>query len=228
MAKLKFGYGWAVKWVLAAILIAAGILMMIFSEEIVFAATGIAVILFSLLRVVPLLKTLKKEVLRTINLIEIIFDTILGILVLYAVFSGKISDNSSNWSDIYGYLLTFFLLSRGVIYFVSLYYFEEKSEAVKFWTHLAFVAIGPVILTLTLTGKDIINALSWMLLFIAVGGGLYLGYDGYGGYRKYREQSKKLNADKKPEKSIKKDPKVEKELPKPLEDEVKEEETYVN
>ncbi len=226
MAKTKFGYGWVVKWALAAILLAAGILMKIYEAQVVYAATGFGVIIFSILRVVPLMKTLNKEVLRTINLIEIIFETILGGVMLYAVFAGKVSDSSTNqtWISLYGYLLTFFLLARGVIYFVSLYYFGEKSESMKFWMHLIFVALGPAILTLTILNKDIIVTLGWLVLFITLGGALYLGYDGYGGYRKYREKSKKLNTEKQPEK----DPKIEKELPKHIEDEVKQDETYVN
>ncbi|XMB71493.1 hypothetical protein RJI07_05095 [Mycoplasmatota bacterium WC30] len=224
MAKQKFGYGWVIKWVLAAILIAAGILMKIYDEEIVYATTGLAIVIFSLLRVVPLMKTLKKEVLRTINLIEIIFDTILGGLMLFVVFSGKLDVAGSIWVGLYGYMLTFFFLVRGIIYFVSLYYFEEKTEAIKFWFHLICIALGPVILTLTILDKDIITTLGWMILFIAIGGGGYLGYDGFGGYKKYREKSKALNSKKQAEAK----PIVEKEVPQPIRDEVEEKETYVN
>ena len=223
MEKRKFGYGWVIKWILAAILIAAGILMKIYDEEIVYATTGLAIVIFSLLRVVPLMKSLNKEVLRTINLIEVIFDTILGGVMLFVVFSGKLQTQGV-WTDLYGYMLTFFLLARGIIYFVSLYYFDEKTEPIKFWFHLICIALGSAILTLSFMGQDIIPALGWMILFISVGGGVYLGYDGFGGYKKYREKSKALNT----KKEAKKDPKVEKELPKPVQDEVKEEETYIN
>jgi len=222
MAKSKFGYGWALKWLLAAILLAAGILMKIYQSDVVYATTGIAVVLFSILRVVPLMKTLKKEVLRTINLIEIIFEFIMGGIMIFVVFSGNSSDIF--WVTMCGYLLTFFLLARGIIYFVSLYYFGEKSESMKFWVHLLFVGLGPVILTLTILNKDIISTLGWVILLLAIGGGAYLGYDGYGGYRKYRETSKKLNTEKQP---VKEAP-VEKETPKPVVDEVKEEESYIN
>ncbi len=226
MGKLKFGYGWAVKWILAALLIAAGILMLLNSGVVVYATTGLAVILFSALRVVPLMKTLKKEVLRTMNLIEIIFDFIIGGVMVFVAFSGKWSDNF--WIAMYGYLLAFFLLSRSVIYLVSMYYFDEKTEATKFWMHLIFFALGPVVLTLTIlknsTGVDIISLLIWALFIFALGGAVYLGYDGYGGYKKYRETSKKLNTEKQPPKEAP----VEKEIPKPVADEVKQDETYVN
>jgi len=226
MAKINFGYGWVIKWVLAALLIAAGVLMLLNSGVVVYATTGLAVIIFSALRVVPLMKTLKKEVLRTMNLIEIIFDFIIGGVMVFVAFSGNWSDPF--WIAMYGYILAFFLLSRSVIYLVSLYYFGEKTEATKFWTHLIFFALGPVVLTLTIlrnsTGVDIINLLIWALFIFALGGAAYLGYDGYGGYKKYREQSKRLNTEKKPEKEAP----VEKETPKPIVDEVKEDESYIN
>ena len=235
MAKRKFDYGWAIKWVLAAILIATGILTKIYEQSIVYATTGVAVVIFSIFRVGPLMKTLKKEALRTMNLIEIIFEFLIGGLMTYVGFF--ISQPIPQfWLDMYGYMLTFFLLARGVIYFVSLYYFAEKTEPIKFWVHLLFVAVGPVVLTLTIVqGNTIISTLGWLLLFLALGGAVYLGFDGYGGYKKYRETSKQLNSEKQP----KKEHAVEKEVPKPIEDEVKEvpkpnqekekeEETYVS
>jgi len=223
MAKPKYGYGWVIKWALAAVILAVGILSKIYQEDIVYAATGLAVVIFSVFRVYPLMKTLKTEVLRTINLIEIIFEFIIGGLMVYVAFSGK--SDQGIWAALYGYMLTFFLLARGIIYFVSLYYFDEKSESAKFWMHMFFVGIGPVILTLTLQGNGtIISTLGWLLLVIAIGGGIYLGFDGYGGYRKYREYSKSINQPKTKEKNKE----VEKELPKPIEDEVEQPETYIS
>ena len=216
MGKLKFGYGWLIKFILAAILIAAGILMKIYEVEVVYASTGIGIVMFSLLRVVPLMKTLKKEVLRTVNLIEIIFDTIMGGLMIYIAFSGNANDPF--WITVYGYLLAVFFYARALIYFISLYYMGEKSEANKFWFHIVCMTMGPVIFVLTLMKQDIITTLGWMVLFISVAGGAYLGYDGYGGYRKYRESSKALNEEtSKTKKTI-----IEKELPRPIAEEKEE------
>ena len=224
MTKIKFGYGWLLKWILAAILIASGILMRIYDQTVVYAVTGIAIIIFSLFRVYPLLKTLKKEVLRTINLFEILLDLVIGAFMLYVVFSGKITTTNTVWTGLYGYMLVAFFLIRGLIYFISLYYFGEKSESMKFWFHIVCLLLAPAILVLTILDKDIIHTLGWIILFISVSGGVYLGFDGYGGYRKYRETSKGLNENKKVEKS----PAVEKELPKSTPEVEKENETYVN
>lgn len=215
-------YGWALKWLLAAILIATGIVMRVFDNYIVYLTTGIAIVIYSVFRVVPLMKTLKKEVLRTINLFEIVFDILLGALMLYVVFSN--STTNQFWISFYGYLLVFFLLSRGMIYFISMYYFGEKSEALKFWFHIACMLLAPAVLVLTILNIDILHTLGWVLLFVSFGGAAYLGYDGYGGYKKYRQSSKDLNEEKKEVKNKE----VEKELPKPQPEEEKQEETYIS
>ncbi len=222
MNKPKFGYGWLVKWILAAILLAAGILMKIYEVDVVYATTGIAIVMFSLLRVVPLMKTLKKEVLRTINLIEIIFDTIMGGVMIYVVATQKSSDPF--WIGLYGYLLAVFFYARGLIYMISLYFFAEKTEPLKFWFHIICITLGPVIFTLTLLDRNIISTLGWIVLFISVGGGIYLGYDGYGGYRKYRESSKSLNESKR----VQPTPNIDKELPKEIQEEPEKKQPYAS
>jgi hypothetical protein len=215
MEKQKFYYGWLIKFILAAILLAAGILMKIYDVEVVYAATGIGIVIFSLVRVVPLMKSLHKEVLRTINLLEIIFDTIMGGIMIWVVFSGN--SGQAFWRAIYGYLLVVFFYVRGLIYFISAHFFDEKSEGMKFWFHIFCITIAPALLVLTILraadgADDIISTLGWLVLFISVVGGAYLGYDGYGGYRKYRESSKRLNEGKT---IVKQSPPVEKEIPRP-------------
>lgn len=226
MAKQKFNYGWIVKWVLAALLLAIGIISKVFETRIVYATTGLAVVIFSIFRVVPLFKTLNREGLRTINIVEIIFDFIVGGIMVYVAF-GAGDPVPAIWVTLYGYMLAFFMLARGVVYFVSLYYFEEKTEQAKFWTHLIFIVLGTIVATITVVGvngNDIISILGWILLIFSLGGAVYLIIDGLGGYRKYREKSKALNEAKR--KEVK--PDVEKELPQPIQDEVEEKETYIS
>lgn len=219
--KKIFDYGWLIKWILAAILMAGGILAKLYELEVVYATTGIAIVLFSILRIYPLMKTLKKEVLRTINLFEIFLDVVVGALMIFVVFSGR--SNDAFWKGLYGYLIAFFFYVRGFIYFISMYFFQEKSEAMKFWFHLIALSLGSALLVLAIFGQDILSFLGWIVLFISVAGGVYLGYDGYGGYRIYRQNSKTLQ-----EQKAKKAP-VEKELPKPQpQPEEQKKETYIN
>lgn len=225
MNKPKFGYGWLIKWILAAILIAAGILIKIYDVEVVYATTGIAIVIFSLVRVVPLMKTLKKEVLRTINLIEIIFDTIMGGLMIFVVFSGKSTD--AFWIGLYGYLIAVFFYVRGFIYFTSMYFFGEKTEPMKFWFHMVCITLGSVLAVLAIMNINIMHTLGWIVLFIAVAGGLYLVWDGFGGYRKYREVSKALNEEKR-RAEAEKQPIVDKPVEQPKVEEPKEKEVPIS
>ncbi len=45
MNKAKYGYGWVLKFVLAAILLGVGIYM-VFADEVVYAITGVTIVIF--------------------------------------------------------------------------------------------------------------------------------------------------------------------------------------
>ena len=68
MKKLNQSYSWVLKFTLAAILVGVGVYI-VFAPEVVYTITGMGIIIFSIFRVVPLLKSLNKEFLRTMNLI---------------------------------------------------------------------------------------------------------------------------------------------------------------
>jgi hypothetical protein len=221
MSKLKYGYGWALKFLLAAILVGIGIYMF-FASEVVYTITGVAIVIFSIFRVVPLMKSLNKEVLRTINLIEIIFDTLIGVLMVYIALTRNLEDEAI-WGLVYRYALAFFFYIRALVYFNSVVFFGEKTEVPKFWIHIILLTIGAIIAVLP---EFDYGSVALFLLFISIVGAGYLGYDGYGGYKKYREYSKDLNMAKEKEKT--KDQGIEKELPRPIVDEKEEKRPYVN
>lgn|SRR5690554_90678 len=187
----KYGYGWVLKFVLAAILLGVGIYMF-FAEEVVYLITGIAIIIFSLFRVVPLMKTLKKEVLRTINLLEIIFDVIVGAILVYASASGKVQ-GSDTWALVYRFALAFFFYTRALVFFNSVVFFEEKTEIPKFWAHIVSITVGTVIATWDGFSHETVAILIMIIAFLGTG---YLGYDGYKGYKNYRNFQLELNDSK--------------------------------
>lgn len=202
MAKAKYGYGWLLKFVLAALLLGVGIYMAI-DREVVFVITGIAILIFSLLRVVPLVKSLNKEILRTINIVEILLDTILGVLMLYIAFAKSDELDQQPWAAIYRYSLVFVFYVRGLVYFNSVVFLGEKTEIPKFWFHILSLTIAVAIAVY----KDFdANTVGLILLIIAFIGAAYLGYDGFNGYRKYREFQLELNGGK----TKKKDKRIEK------------------
>jgi len=142
--------------------------------------------------------------------------------MIYAGFTQ--SDNgqlTAPWSGLYRWFLAFFFYMRGLVFFVSTTFFDEKTEVPKFIFHVIALTLGAIF---AVWADFEAKTLGWIFMFVSIGGALYLSFDGYGGYRKYREYSKSINT---PKEKVK-DPKVEKELPKPMENEVEQEETYIS
>ena len=232
MAKAKYGYGWLIKWIVAAILLGVGIYLSI-DTKVVYTITGIAIAIYSLFRVYPLMKTLNKEVLRTINLIEILLGVVLGAVMIYAGVKGLDSDNAATWEKLFRWFLAFFFYVRGVVFFVSTTFFGEKTEVPKFIFHIIALSLGALLI---MWNEFEAQTLAFLFLFISIASAAYLGYDGYGGYSKYRKYQKILNQDKEKEAKIKvdkelpkEDPQKEKDLPEqPQKEEEKQEETYIS
>ncbi|QWB95251.1 hypothetical protein KHQ89_04575 [Mycoplasmatota bacterium] len=224
MGKNKFGYGWLLKFILAAILLGVGIYMY-FADQVVYAITGIAIIVFSLLRVVPLVKSLNKEVLRTLNIIEIIFDVLIGTLITYIAFAkGDVLDSEPIWAAVYRYALVVFFYGRALVYFNSVVFFGEKTEVPKFWAHIVIISVGAMIAVSADFNYEVVGLI---FLIISLIGAIYLGYDGYGGYKIYREKSLALNEGK--EASVENEKPKDKQKKKPVIEEPEEEKRpYVN
>jgi hypothetical protein len=220
MSNARYGYGWVLKFVLAAILLGVGIYM-VFADEVVYAITGVTIIIFSLFRVYPLLKSLNKEILRTLNLFEVVFDTLIGIMMIYiALTYGDTLSSQALWSQVYRFSLVFFFYARGLIFFNSVVFLGEKTEVPKFWIHIAVISLGAIIAVYPDFNYEIVGI---FFLIIALIGAGYLGYDGYGGYKKYRQFSKELND------GVQKPKKKDKEAPRPsIEEPEEEKRPYVN
>ena len=155
------------------------------------------------------MKSLNKEVLRTINLFEIFFDTIIGIGMIYIVLSNRDLQNEQIWRDIYRFSLAFFFYARGLVFFNSVVFFNEKTEIPKFWFHIIALSLGAIIAVLPNFDS---NTVGLFLLLISLVGASYLGADGYGGYKKYRDYQKNLNAEKDKVKELN----IDKEAPQPV------------
>ncbi len=220
---MKFGYGWLLKFILAAILVGVGIYMAI-DDKVVYVISGIAIVVFSLYRVYPLVKTLKKEVLRTINLIEIVLDTIIGGLLIYLAVTNKVEPGSI-WESLYRYFLAFFFFARAAVFFTSTTFFEEKTEIVKFVSHfLAIVLASYIIFNKNFDAKIV----GYFFLVISLIGGIYLGYDGFRGYTHYRKLQLELNEGKPKVKKERKQKEIEQEKETILDKPEEEERPYIN
>jgi hypothetical protein len=213
MKKLFTDYGWLVKFIGAALLIAFGLVVKFIpeSETFITILAGFIIIISSLFRVIPLMKTLHREALRTINLIEIIANVLVGGFLLYWGFSGQAS-----LGNFFGYLIGALLYVRGLIFFASAVLLGEKSEQPKFWFHLSVITLAVYMIT-----KGNINpgTFAWLILFVSIGIGAYLAFDGGGGYKRYRyEVAQRKATEVVKVKPVMESPTVEKKEEVPLED----------
>lgn len=206
----RASYSWLLKWVLAAILIAVGATMF-FNDTFVYLTTGIGIVIFSVFRLYPLFKSLNKEILRTLNIVEIVLSVIIGGLMIYVGVVAIQNQNSIGefWAAFYRYGLAFVFIVRTIVFLYSVVFLEEKTEQIKFWTHLGVFAIGSMLIIYDDFNHEWV---AWLLLLISCFGGAYLIYDGTKGYGKYREYSRFIQETKQ-EKSKEKDKQID--LPAP-------------
>ena len=177
-------YGWLLKVTGAALVLGLAIFLEISDdgEDIVSIFIGFAIVMYSVIRLVPFVKTQKSDLIKTINIIEITIDFAIGLaLILIPLL---LEDGFGN-SKLFGYFLGSYLLLRGIVHFYSVSSHHEKNDLPLFIFHIAAIMVGTILFYET--AFDLAILIHIILVLSVVSGG-YLGYDGYNGYNTYRHQ----------------------------------------
>lgn len=182
--KLFKSYGWLLKATAAAFILGLAIFLEISKdgEMIVSIFIGFAIVMYSLIRLVPFVKTQKSDLIKTINIIEITIDFAIGLaLVLVPL----LITGGFGSSDLFRYLLGTYLVLRGIVHFYSVSSHHEKNDIALFLFHIAALMVGTI-----LFWEPAINLviLIHIILVLSIISGGYLGYDSYNGYNSYRRQ----------------------------------------
>jgi len=178
-------YGWTIKIVGAALLLALAIFLK-FGDGvgIVLPFTGGIIIIYSIIRLVPFVKTQKDDLIKTINIIEITVDVFIGlVLVVVEVF------DLFDLGAVFGYLLGIFFMLRGAVHFFGVSKGVEKSDIPIYIFHIGALILGSFIFFYEFGNGGFTPAILviFMIIFSA-GSCAYLSYDGYKGYSNYRHQ----------------------------------------
>jgi uncharacterized membrane protein HdeD (DUF308 family) len=177
-------YGWSLKIVAAAILLALAVYL-IFNLEtgeiIISVFMGAIIIIYSAIRLVPFIKTQGSELVKTVNIIEITVSVLVGLILIIIPTATEIDINV-----IFSYLIGGYLMVRGTVHFFSVSLHKEKSDAPLFIFHILALTVGSYIFTTW--GNFDLAIILWIILIFSVGTSGYLSYDGYKGYRTYRFQ----------------------------------------
>ncbi|MCF7926176.1 MAG: hypothetical protein K9L74_01180 [Candidatus Izimaplasma sp.] len=171
-------YSWVIKFVGAALLIVLAAYLEFFNgESIVIPFVGAIIVLTSFFRLVPYIKTQSNDLVKTINVVEITIDTILGLtLIIYTIAVG-------NLEEVFGYILGVYLMLRGSVHFFSISTKDEESDYVLYFYHIAALIIGSYVF---FSGNFTPGILIHIILVFSIVTGVYLTYDGYNGYKLYR------------------------------------------
>lgn len=177
-------YGWALKLVAAAILLALAIFLLIqrdTGELIISVFMGSIIIIYSIVRLVPFIKTQGSELVKTVNIIEITISVIVGLILILVPTLTELE-----LDGFFSYLIGGYLMIRGTVHFFGVSLHKEKSDAPLFIFHILTLVVGSYIFTTW--GSFEISIILWIILVFSGGTSIFLSYDGYKGYKAYRYQ----------------------------------------
>ena len=174
-------YGFWAKILAAALLITLGIWLIIdvstgekFATFIVLMFTGLVAGVFAVIRLIPLIRTLKTGRGRITCIVEIAIHLALSVAMIFAAVV-KISKENSELADFvykyYRFFIAVFFYTRVVSYFMCVVLFKEETDKIKFWVHIGLLSLTCLICAVSFEGRTI----AWII----VEGGM-----GYNRYRK--------------------------------------------
>ena len=192
-------YKFIVKLIAFGILVAFGIMILIFKDNAtgaIYLITGIIASFSALFRIYPLMKTLKTHRARLVSLIEIICDCVVGVYLVIAAFVlwGQVNSydfqlyGDYNWFNdfnfkAYKYILIALLGSRSIIYYYQTYICKEDSTKVLFYLHTGINITAIVLGCIQFESKDVPLILA-ILAFISAA---VIGGEAGGGYYRYKK-----------------------------------------
>ncbi|MDE7264080.1 MAG: hypothetical protein K2N64_05420 [Anaeroplasmataceae bacterium] len=200
----KTYYFW-VKIFAAALLLALGVWLIVdmntgekFAIFLVLLFSGLVAGIFAVIRVIPLMRTLKTGKGRLTCIIEIAIHIGLAVAMIFAAIA-KVTNEDSQFSDFvykyYRFAIALFLYTRVVSYFVCSVLCKEETDKIKFWVHIGLLTLTCILCAIPLNGKTI----AWCIAVLALCCALFLVVEGGMGYNRYRMTISKEREEKKQE-----------------------------
>lgn len=201
-------YKFWIQAISAAILLIIGIWGIIdrdFLVPIVVGVTAAAILIFAVIRFIPLMKTLQTTRSRFLTIGEIAINILVGILLFYGsimIFKDADEGFGKFMTNYYKYFLGGILYIRGLCYFICTVLFKEETDQIKFWSHIGFLTLG--VLVCAIDGVSA-TSLAFVIAIFALLGAATLIVDAgfnYGKYRKYISANREKQKAKEEESSI--------------------------
>jgi len=177
MKNLFKKYLFVFEFLAVAILLTVGIYLLI-EPRLFLYIVGLALIIFGLYRVFPLVKTTKDNLMKIILTFEVILNIIAGIILFLEGRKGNdYNKNLLRW--IIGGV--FYL--RGFLYFFGTVLRKESTDYIKFFTSIAIFTLGTGMLFKNFLNDEI---MSYIFLVVCILTSIFLSISGIGHYKNYR------------------------------------------
>ncbi len=217
-------YRFAFVGVACVFLIVFAIVMMFqktFAETLIYYLTGGLILIFGLVRFVPMVRYLFDKRRLVMNVIEIFSNILIAVAILYmATTYGNEGVNLTVYNWIYKITVSLVLLARGVIFMAEGIYCEGETEKLKFTIHILFIMSASAIL---MPDFQIVYV-RYLLIALGFLAGAYCGIDTYFSFNRYR----RLYINKEKEEEYNKEVENEKTKEVPVPQPEQREEVYVN
>ncbi len=148
--------------------------------------TGLVIIVFGLIRIVPLIKTQKSGTSKMVIVGEIIIDFLIGAFLFYGAFKVQQGENSGIGlfvAKYYRYFLGAVLYLKGVFYFIITSLLAEKTNKFEFWVHILIMTVGVFVFAMNFDASNLAIFIAILCLLSGVAAGLTSG----GSYYIYRK-----------------------------------------
>lgn len=183
MKKTFQKYVWLFEWIAAAFIIAVGAVVG-FVDGVVLGATGIALVLIAMLRIVPLYRTLNDKLMKWINAVEIIVNIAIGGILIYVAIDAWNNNKVLELGNLFSYLLGAILYVRGIVFFIGTSLRGESTDIPKFISNICFISLGVWFTSRPYDEKT----MGYFVLGIAILCALYVIFDGCKNYNHYRHE----------------------------------------
>lgn len=206
-------YAFWLKIIGAALLIAFSIWLLVDEDMAVFIVlmlTGLVAGIFAIIRVIPLLRTLKSGRAKLTCFVEILIHLVVAIVLIFGAISiiRQEKDQSSGFAEFmtknYRFIIAFFFETRVISYFMCTVLFKEETDKTKFWVHILLIVLGCVLCALSNLNAHVIAIVIGVIALICATGLIVEGGMGYNRYRKsiVKDREKKIEEQKEEEKPL--------------------------
>lgn len=159
------------------------------AQMLVLMFTGGVFCVYAVMRFIPLMKTLEKGSSKFFCLIEVFFDLVVGVLLIFLAakqFGEEQSGIVKFFVEHYNLLIGVVLWLRGFVYFFTTIMFAERTDRTQFWVHIIVITAGSFLLGYKIDAKWVAIGIA-IIAFIS---GLAIGGEGFYEYGKYRKNLK--------------------------------------